>query len=330
MRPEPDRATTHCIPWITFGLLFLFAPAIMAKDPKCLFVSSYHQGYAWSDGVERGLRNTLQDNCYIRQFNMDTKRRKSLAEKQAAATAAKDLIESWRPDVVITADDNAAKYLIQPYYKDKALPFVFCGVNWTAEEYGFPYSNVTGMIEVAPVKAMISEAKALVPRATRVLYIGADTSTERKNAARMRKAALTAGLDFQQRFAANLQAWVAAYQAGQSYDFIVVGSNAGINDWNNGKAFEAIKPIAKKLSVTSHGWMMPVTMLGMTKVPEEQGEWAGHVALEILGGAAPDSIPVIANRKWDLFLNPDLIDAAGLELPTHLLSKGKVYYQNTP
>ena len=133
-----------------------------------------------------------------------------------------------------------------------------------------------------------------------------------------------------QRFAGNLQAWIAAYRAGQSYDFIIVGSNAGINDWDNTKVFEAIKPVTAKLSVTSHGWMMPVTMLGMTKVPEEQGEWAGHVALEILNGAAPDSIPVIANRKWDLFLNPELIDAAGLDLPAHLLSKGKVYRQNSP
>ncbi len=330
MRPEPHQPRSNCLPWVGFILLFMLAPASMAQEPKCLFVSSYHQGYAWSDGVERGLRNTLQDKCHIRQFNMDTKRKKSPAEKRAAATAAKELIESWRPDVVITADDNAAKYLIQPYYKDSALPFVFCGVNWTAEEYGFPYSNVTGMIEVAPVKAMISEAKALVARASRVIYIGADTSTERKNADRVREAALELGLDFQQRFAGDLQAWITAYRAGQSYDFVIVGSNAGINDWDNGKAFEAIKPITEKLSVTSHGWMMPVSMLGMTKVPEEQGEWAGHVALEILGGAAPDSIPVIANRKWDLFLNPDLIAAAGLELPSHLLSKGKVYRQNSP
>ena len=70
---------------------------------------------------------------------------------------------------------------------------------------------------------------------------------------------------------------------------------------------------------------MPVTMLGMTKVPEEQGEWAGKVALQILNGAVPNTIPVIANRKWDLFLNPPLIERAGLELPAQLESKGKVY-----
>jgi hypothetical protein len=40
---------------------------------------------------------------------------------------------------------------------------------------------------------------------------------------------------------------------------------------------------------------------------------------------APQSIPVIANRKWDLYLNPTLIDSAALTLPPQLQSKGKVY-----
>ncbi len=330
MHAAPSHRWGYSFTWIALGLLCLFARTSMAQEPKCLFVSSYHQGYAWSDGVERGLRNTLRGKCHIRQFDMDTKRHKSQAEIQAAAAAAKALIESWQPDVVITADDNAAKYLIQPYYRDKLLPFVFCGINWTVKEYGFPYRNVTGMIEVAPVKAMIDEAMALVPHAERVLYVGADTSTERKNADRMRNAAEDQGLAFDQRFASDLGSWINAYRAGQGYDFVIIGSNAGINDWNTSRAFDAVKPATQKLSVTSHGWMMPVTMLGMTKVPEEQGEWAGQVALEILDGAAPNSIPVIANRKWDLFLNPELIDAAGIDLPDHLLSKGKVYQQNVP
>ena len=325
MHPARAHRGGHRCPRIALGLLFLFVSTAMADEAKCLFVSSYHKGYAWSDGVERGLRETLEGKCRIRQFDMDTKRKKSEEEKKAAAQEAKALIESWQPDIVITADDNAAKYLIQPFYKDKDLPFVFCGINWTVKEYGFPYRNVTGMIEVAPVKAMIAEAKALVPGASRVLYIGADTTTERKNADRMLKAVERQGLGFDQQFASNLKSWVAAYEAGQSYDLIIIGSNAGIADWDTPAAFESIKPITKKLTVTSHEWMMPVTMLGMTKVPEEQGRWAGSVALQILDGAVPNTIPVIANRKWDLFLNPALVEAAGIELPSQLLSKGKVY-----
>ena len=47
-----------------------------AATKKCLFVSPYHQGYAWWDGVERGLRSVLEGRCVIRQFDMSTKRKK--------------------------------------------------------------------------------------------------------------------------------------------------------------------------------------------------------------------------------------------------------------
>jgi ABC-type uncharacterized transport system substrate-binding protein len=125
---------------------------------KCLYVSSYHRGYAWSDGVEQGLRKVLTGHCEIRQIDMDTKRNKSAEFKQSAAVAVKREIETWQPDVVIVSDDNAAKYVVQQYYRDAATPFVFSGVNWTVKEYGFPYSNVTGIIEVAPLEAMLTHA----------------------------------------------------------------------------------------------------------------------------------------------------------------------------
>ncbi len=54
---------------------------------KCLYVSSYHKGYAWSDGVEQGLRRVLTGHCEIRQIDMDTKRNKSDEFKLSAALA---------------------------------------------------------------------------------------------------------------------------------------------------------------------------------------------------------------------------------------------------
>jgi hypothetical protein len=49
---------------------------------------------------------------------MDAKRHKEPEEIAQKALEAKALIEAWRPDVVITADDDAAQYLIMPFYKD--------------------------------------------------------------------------------------------------------------------------------------------------------------------------------------------------------------------
>lgn len=294
-----------------------------APAKRCLFVSSYHKGYEWSDLVEKGLRSVLEGKCEIRQFDMDTKRRKSEVEKKQAALAAKALIETWKPDIVITADDNAAKYLIQPYYKDHSLPFVFCGVNWTAEEYGFPYSNVTGMIEVAPIVPMLERAQQSLPALRRAFYLGADTLTERKNLERFEEAAQTLGFALDSRLVATTDAWLEAYRAAQADDLVIVGSKEGINDWDHDKVIRGVLEVSRTLSVTNHGWMMPYAMVGVTKVPEEHGEWAAKAALKILQGMSPSQIPIVANNRRDIWINQEILDAAGLRLPDGLMQRGK-------
>jgi len=69
---------------------------------------------------------------------MDAKWHKEPEEIAQKALEAKALIEAWRPDVVITADDDAAQYLIMPFYKHHPLPFVFLQLNWTLTEDAFP------------------------------------------------------------------------------------------------------------------------------------------------------------------------------------------------
>ena len=297
-----------------------------AQAARCLFVSSYHQGYAWSDGVERGLRSVLEGRCELRQFDMDTKRQKDEASKRNAADQARAIIESWKPDVVITADDAAAKYLIVPFYRDHKLPFVFSSVNWTAKEYGFPFSNVTGMVEVAPIRTMLETAQASAGGTGTAFYLGASTLTERKNLARVEEAAAELGLVVESRLVSTASEWIEAYaQAQDTHAFLVIGSYAGIGDWdsNLGQVRAAVLQSARRLSVTNHDWMMPFAMLGMTKIPEEQGIWSAQAALAILQGTRPSDIPIIANRQWDVWVNDELLEAAHLDLPDDLRRRAK-------
>lgn len=309
---------------------FILATAVLltlvtqnALAAKCLFISSYHQGYAWSDGVERGLRSTLADKCELKQFDMDTKRHKDEASKKKAALQAKALIESWQPDVVITADDNAAKYIIKPFYKDHALPFVFCGVNWNVDDYGFPYKNTTGIVEVAPIDEMFNKAKQVKGSIGKVLYIGADTLTEKKNLARFEKAAKKHGVSLDNRLVSSTEDWLKAYQETKNYDFIAIGSKSGINDWDDAKIRASVNSTPGILSLTNHGWMMPYSLMGLTKVPEEHGEWAAEAALAILQGANPIDIPIVSNRKWDLWVNRTILNQSGIKLSESWIRKAK-------
>jgi len=322
MPSRPVPAPRH----LAAVLALLALGAAEAQAARCLFVSSYHQGYAWSDGVERGLRSVLEGRCELRQYDMDTKRNKDEASIEAAALEAKRIIDTWRPDVVITADDNAAKYLVVPYYRDQPVPIVFAGVNWTAKEYGFPFSNVTGMVEVAPIRPMLEAALETVGGQGPAFYLGADTLTERKNLARFEAAAKELGLALDSRLVSTAGEWMHTHAAIQnSHAFLVVGSYSGIVDWEprRDEIAAAVLRQSRKLSVTNHGWMMPFTMLGLTKIPEEHGEWSAQAALAILDGMRPTDIPIIANRQWDVWVNDALVSASALELPERLRRKAK-------
>jgi ABC-type uncharacterized transport system substrate-binding protein len=305
----------------------LFSWLIFLSDPalanKCLFISSYHSGYAWSDGVEHGLRKTLQDKCQIKKLDMDTKRNKDEESIKQAALSAKALIEEWHPDVVITADDNAAKYVIATYYRDAPIPFVFCGINWSVEEYGFPYTNTTGIVEVAPIGLLLNKADTILGGTKSAVYIGADTFTERKNLERFATAASDHKLTLKSHLVSTSSEWMEAYSAGQDYDFLILGSNSGIKDWDHSAITQFVHTHTRKLSATNHGWMLPYTMLGFTKVPEEHGVWAGKAAIAILNGTRPDSIPVASNRKWDLWMNQGIVNSSGIEIPEYLSRSSK-------
>lgn len=311
---------------MSLGLAGLGTPAAAAAK-KCLFVSSYHRGYAWSDGVERGLRAVLKGKCEYRQFDMDTKRRKSDAEKKQSALKAKAIIESWKPDIVITADDNAAKYLIKPFYKDHRLPFVFCGVNWTAKEYGFPYTNVTGMIEVAPIVPMLQRAMNIVPKLRQAFYVGANTLTEKKNLERFKEASRKLGFKLHWALVDSTEQWIEAYGQAQKTDLAIIGSNAGIAGWDADEAQSGVFRLTRKLSVTNHEWMMPFAIVGVTKMPEEHGEWAGKAALAILGGGSPSAIPIVPNNRRDIWVNQRIVEAAHLSLPLSMTRKAKKVVQ---
>jgi len=295
------------------------------KEPVCLYISSYHQGFEWSDGIQSGISEVLGNSCRIVQFDMDTKRQKSMEHAKLMAKKANALIKAEQPDVVITSDDNAAKYVILPYLKNTNIPVVFSGVNWTVEEYGFPLPNVTGIVEVAPIQPMIKQARKLLPAAERALYLGPNTLTESKNFERYKQAGVADDIKITARLVDTFEQWKEALVEAQNYDFVVIGSHSGIPNWNAAEAEKHALAVTRTLSLTTHDWMMPVTSIGFTTLPEEQGQWAASTALAILEGVSPTAIPIVTNRKWDAWVNGSLLDATGVQIEQSILARAKLY-----
>ncbi len=295
-----------------------------ATAARCLYVSSYHAGYEWNDGIERGLESALQGRCEIKKFYMDGKRHLSEAFARAKALEAKQLVDTWKPDIIIAADDNASKFLIMPYFKNAAVPVVFCGLNWTADAYGYPYRNATGMIEVGPIEPLQTEVLAAVKHARRGVFLSADEITQKKEFSMVQELYKRRGITMTHTMVSTMAAWQAAYKAAQdSADFLVIGNNAGIKDWDAAAARRYVYDHGRRFSVAYLDWMAPYAMLTMAKIADEQGEWSGKVALLILNGTPPSKIPVVANRRWNMFVNPRLLDKSGIRLSPDILQKAK-------
>jgi ABC-type uncharacterized transport system substrate-binding protein len=310
-------------PLQTLITLFALLTATQAAFAgSCLFLASYHKGYEWQDGIEEGMRSTLGDRCTIEAFYLDTKRNTDEEYARSTARKAKRLIDSMQPDVVIAADDNASRYVIEPYYRESDIPFVFCGVNWSAEKYGFPYPNVTGMLEVISIDPLLKVIQTVLPEASSGIFIGGDVPSTRSNYERYRKAFLSRGITVRDGMVTSFDAWKNNLSdAQETADFIILANKAGIVDWDQEAATAHVRQNTQRFTVGHHEFMVTLNMFSMTKIPREQGEWAAKVAIKILEGSKPSDIPIIANRRWNIYANTELLNKAGIQLPANILRK---------
>jgi len=292
---------------------FCFAGGYDGK--KIMFVNSYHSGYAWSDGIHQGIHEILDGTGVIlKVVDMDTKRNKTEEFKKAAALKAKEAIEAFNPDVLIAADDNAVKYMVVPFIKNTELPVIFCGVNWSADEYGLPCDNVTGMIEVSLVPGLIDNLKKYA-NGKRIGILGADNISNHKEATNYKN---KFGLKFtEEKFVSTFEEWKHAYlELQDSVDMLIMAPPSFLlNSSDPSVPKEAKEFILNNTKIPSgcvEEWIVPYALLGLVKNPKEQGRWSAKAALSVLDGKKIVDIPVVENEDGDLVLN--LILAEKLEI----------------
>ena len=109
---------------------------------------SYHSPWKWTDDQFNGFKEALKGvDIQYKVFQMDSKRNTSETHVQEVSRQAKELIDTWKPDLVY-ANDDAAQAHVVTHYVNTQTPFVFSGVNANPLKYGFLGStNVTGIME---------------------------------------------------------------------------------------------------------------------------------------------------------------------------------------
>ncbi|CAH0529782.1 ABC transporter substrate-binding protein [Vibrio hippocampi] len=294
-----------------------------ANEQRCLIIASYHDEFPGQQLKVQPALEELNGHCEVKKFDMDSKRNPDPQFIKAKALEAKALIEQWKPDVVIAIEDNASKYLVQPYYKNAPIPFVFAGVDWTVEAYGYPYENVTGIIEIVPVRQLIRQLNRIDPKYKKGLFIRPNRLSADKQYERINDIFEHEGITIDDGVVDNYQEFEAKFLEAQSYDFIYFTNNAGIEGWDDHAAIEFISKHSTRLIFSTSDWMVPFSMLSFSQVIQEQGQYSAKIAVEILNGAKPSDFPIISNRQWDLYVNEELLSKVDVEIPSDLLRKAK-------
>ena len=287
------------------------------ENKRVLHVDSYHQGNEWNDRIAQAVRDNLAGTgVELKIIHLDTKRKPSEEEKRASALNAKHIIETFRPDVVTASDDDAAKYLIMPYYRDAKLPFVFCGLNWDASVYGMPYVNVTGMVEVSPIPQIVRLLRGY-GRGDRLGYLAEDTETKQKEVEFHGK---LFGIHYDRVYLVRtFDQWKQAFlDAQREVDMLVIFGVAAVAGWDDEAARDWVEQHTAIPTGTDFAWLMHLNLLGIGKVPEEQGRWAARAALKILDGVPPSRIPLSYNREGSLYFNTTIAARLGIKAPPPL------------
>jgi len=158
-----------------------------ATTLRILHVMSYHLPWEWNVDQLKGFKHGLNyPNVRFEVFQMDTKRNSSESWKQKTGEQARALIESWKPDLVYTNDDNAQAFVAKQYVNG-SIPFVFSGVNASPDKYGFTgSSNVSGVLEQEHFVPTVNLLRKMVPSVKKIAVILDDGPTWPGVVSRMR------------------------------------------------------------------------------------------------------------------------------------------------
>ena len=296
------------------------------EKKKVVYVNSYHRGFPPSDEITKGVYEKLPaDSFEIIAHFMDTKRNPSEKYIRNRAAEILDSIRMEKPDLLIVSDDNAVKYLVVPNFQDNPMPIVFCGVNWSADQYELSNCNITGILEMLPVVELLTTMKSYYPSMQNLLVLNENTTTSRKTKPMLDTLCQSIGISVTQELVDDFESWKAVFKdANQSYDIIYLQTRGAIKNWDHDEALSFIDQHIRVPLVTCEDFMMPYAVFGLTQLSKEQGLWAAETAKIILKGTSPTDIPVSKNHMSRVWINSGLAGKINFQPDEELLSRAGI------
>jgi len=312
---KPRKSHLFLISVVTLFLTLLPASG-QAQPYKVLVVFSYGESYPWVVKIKAGIDSVLAETSEIKYFYMNTKGDIEGGPQKAQEAFA--IYRKFKPDGVIVADDNAQAMFVVPFLKDKVkTPVIFCGVNAPPEKYGYPASNVSGVLERMLFGQSIALAQKLAPSAKTVACMGNDSPTTKAMFNQIKKD--------QDSYSARVVAFeevktvdemvAAARKLRETADLLYLVVLRGLKD-ENGNAPDEIetipaltkafgKPIISELDY----YIKCGALCGVLMSPRAHGTSAAKMLLKAMQGTPMTEIPISTEIYGKQMINADMLRA---------------------
>lgn len=324
------------LPVVYLVVLSFFCSPLFAGSYKVLVVMSYSDQNPWCKEIRQGIEAAFDKNDEIRFFYMDTKRNPAGGEEKARQ--AYELYRDFQPDGVITADDNAQSMFVVPYLKNKvSTPVVFCGVNAKPESYGYPASNVTGVVERLHIRESLTFAQQLLPDIKRIGYMQKDSPSGRLIVEQSKEEMASYPVQsFEVRLSANLaEARKIAEEFGETTDAIFFDNLEGLpDDQGTSHGDRELLPLMAQISgkpiISNNLYHVEYgSLCAVIKSGQEQGGVVAKMLLRAFEGTSVADIPIQENLKGQPIINISVLEALGIT-PKPVVLKGVKMLRNNP
>ena len=314
----------HVLRIMTVGMMMCCvvcaAAQVSAAQFKVMVVLSYDRQFAWERDIVEGILSMLGESSDIQYVEMNTKA--DFAGGQQKAQEAYALYQQFQPDGIITADDNAISMFVLPYIKDKVkTPVIFCGVNAEPEKYGFPASNVSGVLERTHYLSSLALAKQLVPTLKTYSFMEKKDPSAEENLKQLKKQIPADEFRFvEAKMPVTLkEALAMATELNAQSDALIMSTLTGLLD-DNGKALtdETAVPLVNQafgkpvLGTMDSQVAMGGILCTVAKTGQEQGTLAAEMLLKAMQGTPLSQLPITQNQQGKRVINVSTMKTLGI------------------
>ncbi|MBE0583928.1 MAG: PAS domain S-box protein, partial [Desulfofustis sp.] len=308
----PDSATSAVVPSVE-------QPQGKSHPAHVLVLSSYHQGYSWTEQIIEGIHAAFADYDKPIEFSyeyLDTKRQQEDATYyRLHAELFAHKYRRQPVDLVLLSDNSSFDFLEihrQNLFPD--APVVFCGINNYSENKHARIPRSTGVAEYKEMGATLDLIRRLHPSTRTIAIISDRTGT----------GAIDAGLVEQAvQMRTDLESMVLSGEHLSLIELLerlrrlppdtVVFFSSFWRD-RSGEAYAADDTIplivqASSAPIYTHAdtFLIGGVVGGVLVHGRTQGRLAGEMAVQILQGTPPELIPVSSQSNTQLFDHEALV-----------------------